>query len=121
MYQRILVNTYRTSDLCRPRGRTRPPSGYCNRRAIAISGTTVDLPGFGRVRSGTTSGTTVDLPGFGRVRTDMSDREDDTPATRGALQPRAPHCRHLKRRPSSLGLDHACVCITSGKTPLAQR
>ena len=26
VYQRILVNTYRTSDLCRPRGRARPPS-----------------------------------------------------------------------------------------------
>jgi hypothetical protein len=26
VYQRLLVNTYRTSDLCRPPGRTRPPS-----------------------------------------------------------------------------------------------
>jgi hypothetical protein len=26
VYHRILVNTYRSSDLCRPRGRARPPS-----------------------------------------------------------------------------------------------
>jgi hypothetical protein len=69
MYQRILVNTYRTSDLCRPRGRARPPSASCDRRAFAL----------------THSGAGVDLPGFGRVRSDMSDREDDALAARGAL------------------------------------
>jgi hypothetical protein len=69
VYQRILVNTYRTSDLCRPRGRARPPSASCDRRAFAL----------------TRSGAGVDLPGFGRGRTDMSDREDDAPAARGVL------------------------------------
>jgi hypothetical protein len=69
VYQRILVNTYRTSDLFRPRGRARPPSDSCDRRAFAL----------------TRSGAGVDLPGFGRSRSDMSDREDDTPADRGAL------------------------------------
>ena len=69
MYQRILVNTYRTSDLCRPRGRARPPSDSCNRRAFAL----------------TRSGAGVDLPGFGRGHSDMSDREDDAPAGHGTL------------------------------------
>jgi hypothetical protein len=73
VYQRILVNTYRTSDLCRPRGRARPPSASCNRRAFAL----------------TRSGAGVDLPGFGRGSSDMSDSEDDAPAARGALGSRA--------------------------------
>jgi hypothetical protein len=73
VYQRILVNTYRTSDLCRTRGRARPPSASCDRRAFAL----------------TRSGAGVDLPGFGRGRSDMSDREDDAPAARGALGSRA--------------------------------
>ena len=73
VYQRILVNTYRTSELCRPRGRARPPSAYCDRRAFAL----------------TRSGAGVDLPGFGHGRSDMSDREDDAPAARGALGSRA--------------------------------
>jgi len=73
VYQRILVNTYRTSELCRPRGRARPPSAYCDRRAFAL----------------TRSGAGVDLPGFGHGRSDMSDREDDAPAARGALGGRA--------------------------------
>ena len=68
MYQRILVNTC-TSDLCRPRRRARPPSDPWDRRAFAL----------------TCSGAGVDLPGFGRGRSDMSDREDDAPAARGAL------------------------------------
>jgi hypothetical protein len=63
------VNTYHTSDLCRPRGRARPPSDSCVSRAFAL----------------TRSGAGVDLPGFGRCRSDMSDREDDAPAARGAL------------------------------------
>jgi hypothetical protein len=67
------VNTYRTSDLCRPPGRARPPSDYRDRRAFAL----------------TRSGAGVDLPGFGRGRSDMSDREDDAPAARGALGSRA--------------------------------
>jgi hypothetical protein len=69
VYQRILVNTYHTSDVCRPRGRTRPPSDSCDRRAFAL----------------TRSGAGVDLPGFGRGRNNMSDREDDVPAVRGSL------------------------------------
>jgi hypothetical protein len=73
VYQRPLVNTYRTSDLCRPPGRARPPSDYSDRRAFAL----------------TRSGAGVDLPGFGRGRSDMSDREDDAPAARGALGSRA--------------------------------
>jgi hypothetical protein len=73
VYQRPLVNTYRTSDLCRPPGRARPPSDYRDRRAFAL----------------TRSGAGVDLPGFGRGRSDMSDREDDAPAARGALGSRA--------------------------------
>jgi hypothetical protein len=69
VYQRILVNTYRTSDLCRPRGRARPPSDPCARRAFAL----------------TCSGAGVDLPGFGRGRSDMSDCKDDVLAARGTL------------------------------------
>jgi hypothetical protein len=69
VYQRILVNTYITSDLCRPRRRARPPSDSCARRAFAL----------------TRSGAGVDLPGFGRDRSDMSDSEDDAPAVRGPL------------------------------------
>jgi hypothetical protein len=67
------VNTYGPSDLCRPRGRARPPSASCDRRDFAL----------------TRSGAVVDLPGFGRGRSDMSDREDDAPATRGTLDNRA--------------------------------
>jgi hypothetical protein len=78
VYQRILVNTYSTSDLCRPRGRARPPSDSCDRRVFAL----------------TRGGAVVDLPGFGCCRRDMSDREDDAPAVRGALGSRtAPLCR----------------------------
>ena len=73
MYQRLLVNTYRTSDLCRPRGRARPPSDYRDRRAFAL----------------TRSGACVDLPGFGRRRSDMSDREEYAPDAGGALGGRA--------------------------------
>jgi hypothetical protein len=53
VYQRILVNTYSTSDLCRPPGRARPPSDYCDKRAFALtrSGAGVDLLGFGRGHS----------------------------------------------------------------------
>jgi hypothetical protein len=69
VYQRILVNTYYTSDLCRPRGRARPPSNSCDRRAFAL----------------TRSSAGVDLPSFGRGRSDMSDREDDAPDDRGTL------------------------------------
>ena len=73
MYQRILVNTYRTSDLCRPPGRARPPSAYRDRSAFAL----------------TRSGAVVDLPGFRSGCIDMSDREEDAPASRGALGSRA--------------------------------
>ena len=45
----------------------------CDRRAFAL----------------TRSGAGVDLPGFGRGRSDMSDREEDAPAARGALGSRA--------------------------------
>jgi hypothetical protein len=69
VYQRILVNTYITSDLFRPRRRARPPSDYRARRAFAL----------------TRSGACVDLPGFGRDCSDMSDSEDDVPAVRGPL------------------------------------
>jgi hypothetical protein len=69
VYQRILVNTYCTSDLCRPRGRARPPSDPCAKRAFAL----------------TCSGAGVDLPGFGRGRSNMPDCEDDVLAARGAL------------------------------------
>jgi hypothetical protein len=72
VYQRILVNAYRTSDLCRPPGRARPPSDSCARRAFAL----------------TYSGAGVDLPGFGRGRSDMSVCEDDVVAVRGALDSR---------------------------------
>jgi hypothetical protein len=47
----------------------RPPSDPCVRRVFAL----------------TCSGACVDLPGFGRGRCDMSDREDDVLAARGAL------------------------------------
>jgi hypothetical protein len=69
VYQRILVNTYRTSDLCRPRGRVCPPSDSCDRGAFAL----------------TRSGACIDLTGFGRGRIDMYDREDDAPTVRGVL------------------------------------
>jgi hypothetical protein len=69
VYQRILVNTYCTSDLCRPRRRAHPPSDPWDRRAFAL----------------TCRGAGVDLPGFGRGRSDMSDREDDVLAARGSL------------------------------------
>ena len=77
LYQRILVNTYRTSDLCRPRERAHPPSDSCDSRGFAL----------------TRSGAVVDLPGFGRGLSDMSDREDNSPAARGALSSRTPNCR----------------------------
>ena len=67
VYQRLLANTYRTSDLCRPCARTHPPSVSGDLRAFAI----------------TSSGAGVDLPGFGRDRSDMSDQED-APAARNA-------------------------------------
>jgi len=56
------MTTYRIFDLCRPRARL-PPG---ERRALAI----------------TRSGAGIDLPGFGRARRDMSDREEDAPASR---------------------------------------
>ena len=68
-YQRLLVNTYCTSDLCRPSGRARPTSASCDRRVFAL----------------TSSGACVDLPGFGRGCSDMSDQEDDQ-ASRGSLR-----------------------------------
>mgnify|MGYP000657389161 CR=1 FL=1 len=34
VYQRLLVNSYCTSDLCRPRERTRPPSASCDWRVF---------------------------------------------------------------------------------------
>jgi hypothetical protein len=73
VYQRLLVNTYRTSDLCRPRARARPTGTSSERRAFAL----------------TRSGAGVDLPGFGRGRSDMSDREDGASAARGARGGRA--------------------------------
>ena len=60
VYQRLLANTYRTSDLCRPRARARPTSASGDRRAFAL----------------TRSGAGVDLPGFGRCDSDMSDQAD---------------------------------------------
>ena len=67
VYQRILapVNTYRTSDLCRPPGRARPPSAYRDRRVFALtpSGAGVDLPGFRRGgKTCLTTRTTLRLP-----------------------------------------------------------
>jgi hypothetical protein len=59
-YQGSLVNTYCTFDLCRPRGRARPTSASCDRRAFAL----------------TRSGAGIDLPGFGRGHSNMSDQED---------------------------------------------
>jgi hypothetical protein len=79
VYQRILVNTYFTSDLCRPRGRARPPSDpVCVRRVFAL----------------TYSGAGVDLPGFGRGRSDMSDCEDHVLTARGALGSRTRFSAH---------------------------
>jgi len=52
------VNTYCTSDLCRPIGLARPTSASCDQRIFAL----------------TRSGACVDLPGFGRVHSDMSDQ-----------------------------------------------
>ena len=74
VYQRILVNTYSTSDLCRPRGRAHPPSAYCDRHVFAL----------------TRSGAGVDLPGSGHGSIDMCDGEDDAQAARGALGSCAP-------------------------------
>jgi hypothetical protein len=61
VYQRLLVNTYHTSDLCRPRARARPLGNSYERRAERLA--------FALTRSGAG----VDLPGFGRGRSDMSD------------------------------------------------
>jgi hypothetical protein len=83
VYQRILVNTCRTSDLCRPRGRAHPPSDSCASRAFAL----------------TCGGAGVDLPGFGRGRSDMSDREDNVLAARGTLGSRT-------RRSADIDDDH---------------
>ncbi len=71
-YQRLLMNTYRISDLCRPRARHR------------------QFPAARRVLAITRSGAGIDLPAFGRGRS-MSDREDAAPAARGGLGSRA-HC-----------------------------
>jgi hypothetical protein len=68
-YQRLLVNTYCTFDLCRPRGRARPTSASCDRRAFAL----------------TRSGAGIDLPGFGRGHSNMSD-----PDTARLLRPSTP-------------------------------
>jgi hypothetical protein len=48
-YQRLLVNSYCIFDLCRPRGRSRPPSASCDRRAFALtcSGDNINLHNFG--------------------------------------------------------------------------
>ena len=73
VYQRLLVNTYSTSDLCRPHTRARPPGTSYERRVFAL----------------TRSGAGVYLPGFGRCRIDMSDHEDDALAARGARCDRA--------------------------------
>jgi hypothetical protein len=62
-YQRSLSNIYFSLGLRRPR---RTQSRY---RALAI----------------TRSGAGVDLPGFGRGRSDMSDREEGSPAARSTL------------------------------------
>jgi hypothetical protein len=59
-YQRLLVNTYCTFDLCRPRGRPCPTSVSCDHRSFSL----------------TRSGDGIDLPGFGRGHTNMSDQED---------------------------------------------
>ena len=64
------MNTYRISDLCRPRARHR------------------QFPAARRVLAITRSGAGIDLPAFGRGRS-MSDREDDAPAARGGLGSRA--------------------------------
>jgi hypothetical protein len=74
VYQRLLANTYRTSDLCRPRARARPTSASGDRRAFAL----------------TRSGAGVDLPGCGRCDSDMSD-QDDAPAARGGSGNRVRH------------------------------
>jgi len=66
------VNTYCTSDLCRPRGRARPTSASWDQCAFTL----------------TRSGASVDLPGFGRVRSDMSDQAV-AQAARGTLGGRA--------------------------------
>jgi hypothetical protein len=68
-YERLLVNPYCTFDLCRPRGRDRPPSASCDRRAFAL----------------TRSGDGIDLPGFGRGHSNMSD-----PDTARLLRPSTP-------------------------------
>ncbi len=36
-YQRLLVNPYCTFDLCRPRGRARPPSASCDQCVFALT------------------------------------------------------------------------------------
>ena len=66
------MNTYCTSDLCRPRGRARPTSASWDQCAFTL----------------TRSGASVDLPGFGRVRSDMSDQAV-AQAARGTLGGRA--------------------------------
>ncbi len=69
-YQRSLVTTYGTSDLCRPqRDRNRQDP----RHAFTV----------------TRSDAGVDLPGFGRGRSDMSHDEDDGQTARGTLGSRA--------------------------------
>jgi hypothetical protein len=97
VYQRLLVNTYRTFDLCRPPGRSGPPSDPYARRAFTL----------------TCSGAGVDLPGFGRGRSDMSDREDDVLAARGVLDSRTRRSadrdddRHRPWRKSDFPSDNA--------------
>ena len=81
VYQRLLSNTYRTFDLCRPRARARPTGTSHERRAFAL----------------TRSGAGVDLPGAGRGRNDMSDREDDGPASRHPLGARQNLTTHASR------------------------
>ena len=51
VYQGLLVTTYCTSDLCRPRARVRQPRDDRVAFPLTRSGAGVDLPGFGRGRS----------------------------------------------------------------------
>ncbi len=75
VYQRLLVNTYRIFDLCRPRARAHPLGTSHERLAFAL----------------TRTGAGVYLPGFGRGSSDMFDSEDDGPVASGALGGRARH------------------------------
>ena len=72
VYQRLLVNSYCTSDLYRPHGLARPPSASCDRRAFGHSTMSDQADAW-----------------FPRTRTPTAPRRQKNDTHHGLLRPRA--------------------------------